>query len=314
MGRGDIPPALWTNKLLRLPVALSAVYEAQLNKHGWCEEHHKGSIAGGSIGGALDEEARLHYVHRFCNSAVRAQFVCADPMDELPDIRDMVLDQFADGRIFILDLACGHGAGTLALLGFLAELRANRIIPTLPLNVYIFALDFSPFALERYQQTLDDLMPWLTKHGVLVQLTAIVCDLSVPGEVDQELDAIFAEGASLKVKRYFCIVSTIAGTPPAVLEAINESFKVVATRLSHRPHTWLWIEPSNKNGLLTKAFAALSWFLQKMGWAQFKTHVLAVDSNPVAVGHPKVREFSWLDPLRAMTVKSWVIAVISKNK
>ena len=143
--------SLWNDKTLHLPEALVDAHRKQLLANAWMEQYLATSSSSGAVGGASTTEAETHFITRFLNSAVRAQFVCSDPTNSQPDIRDMVLDQLAEGRIFILDLAAGSGAGTLAILSTICELRNTECVPTLPLNVHIFGIDYSSRALALYQ-------------------------------------------------------------------------------------------------------------------------------------------------------------------
>lgn len=145
--------------------------------NGWWSNYSPG--VSGAIGGASEEEAREHVVNRFLNSAARMQFVCSDPNDEQAEIRDAVLDQLAEGRLHVIDLAAGSGAGTLAMLSLICELRRTGLIPQLPVNVCVFAVDYSPAALNHFAALLDKLSPWLAGAGIGVELSLCPCDLMV---------------------------------------------------------------------------------------------------------------------------------------
>ena len=110
----DLPTSVWTSKVLHLPEPLAAAHKDFLNDKGWMTAYQP--VLSGGSGGKSAEEAQDHVINRFLNSAARMQFVCADPCDEQPEIREMVLDQLGDGHILLLDLAAGNGAGTLAML------------------------------------------------------------------------------------------------------------------------------------------------------------------------------------------------------
>jgi len=159
----DIPTTLWNSEVLHLPQPLSTAHKDFLTDKGWESTYLPGM--GGGVGGASVEEAQNHVINRFLNSAARMQFVCADPKDTQPEVRDMVLDQLGDGHIYLLDLAAGNGAGTLAILSLLSELREKKAIPKLPLNVVIVGVDYSPEALNYYAELLEKVRPWLEKMG-----------------------------------------------------------------------------------------------------------------------------------------------------
>ena len=114
-----LPTTLWNAEVLHLPVQLSSSHWSFLVKNGW-QSNYQPSSSGG-VGGATKAEAEDHVTNRFLNSAARMQFVCTDPKKEHPEVREMVLDQMASGQIFLLDVAAGNGAGTLAILALICR-------------------------------------------------------------------------------------------------------------------------------------------------------------------------------------------------
>jgi len=105
------PQTLWDKGQLCLAKKLCDVYKDFLNEKNWLKNYQPKNS--GDIGGASSTDAQDHVTNRFLNSAARMQYVCLDPNNEQSKSRMMVLDQLAQGEIFILDLAAGHGAGTL---------------------------------------------------------------------------------------------------------------------------------------------------------------------------------------------------------
>jgi hypothetical protein len=185
----SLPPSVWSSGVLYLPKPLTDAHKDILNDNGWMQSYQP--TGGKEQGGQSPKDAKDHLVNRFLNSSARMQFVCADPLDEQTAVRNMVLDQLGDGNIFLLDLAAGNGAGTLALLSFLCELRIQRSIPKLPLNVSIVGVDYSENALEFYANLLERLTPWLSSAGIYVSLATHSCDIRVSGVVSEVLESFF---------------------------------------------------------------------------------------------------------------------------
>jgi hypothetical protein len=95
----DLPKSLWNGDVLHLPQPLLDEYSAKLDDKGWLANHHAGKEAACPVGGASNEESERHFTYRFLSSAARMAFICADPKDGQPDIRDAVLDQLAEAKV-----------------------------------------------------------------------------------------------------------------------------------------------------------------------------------------------------------------------
>lgn len=280
------------------------------------DDYFAGSSSSGAIGGSSNSEAEKHFITRFLNSAVRAQYVCADPTDSQTDIRDMILDQLADGHIFILDLAAGNGAGTLAILGLLCELRAEHCIPKLPLNVHIFGVDYSPNALAFYHQTLNQVNAWLEGMGITVELESRLCDLKIVGNFNEVLECFFDDAKSCGVKRFLCVLSAVSGLGKEGLEEIHKSLEMAAIRLSHkgRESSWLWIEPSASRNWLAMFVNSIKFALQKIPYIfSKKNESFEIKSGAPLLPAPEIRKFSWQDPHQSKINMSHVMVVGFRN-
>ena len=106
--------------------------------------------------------------------------MCADPVGVNQAAKNLLLEQLTDGAVQILDIAAGHGAGTLSILSFIAAMREQSKLPKLPLNVAVTALDFSADALATYQQVAEELREWLAKQGITLSV-----DVSLPAGPDR---------------------------------------------------------------------------------------------------------------------------------
>ena len=76
----------------------------------------------------------------------RVQCVLLDPHDAFDEISHELLLTLSSHRIALLDLPCGSGAGGIALLTTIKELRIAGIIPSTPLTVEIIGADISQSA------------------------------------------------------------------------------------------------------------------------------------------------------------------------
>lgn len=304
-----LPQSLWDENRLRLVAELCDAHKDFLIENNWIKNYQPKSS--GSIGGATPEDAQEHVTNRFLNSAARMQFVCTDPNKDQPDIRKMVLDQLAQGELFILDVAAGHGAGTLAILATICELRYKGIIPKLPLNVNIRGIDISPDALNYYAILLGKLEPWLNANGINTKISFSACDLNLSGKVNEVLDEFFEEASKRGSNRFLCTISALSGAKKEGVELMMDSLKLIAARLSHKKKSssWLWVEPKLDKTWLSAFVETVSLTLKQM-LKVFKPDPSGANSetpNTIA------RAFQWIDPLNGHLAKSHVVVMQFKN-
>ena len=312
-----VPPCLWSGGVLHLPSPLVIAHREYLAEKGWSALYVP-SAASGAIGGASDSEAQDHVVNRFLNSAARMQFVCVDPKDEQEEIRNAVLEQLASGALHIVDLAAGNGAGTLAVLSVVCQLRRDGLIPKFPLNVYINAVDCSPSALNHFAALKARIDDWITGSGIHVELVLSVCDLTIPAELNEYLENFFHDAKVKGVRRFLCTISAVSGLKKEGLESIFDSLKHVATMLGHsqRNSTWLWVEPGAAAKNWFSAFvSSIKLTMTKIGHkllTKGETFALVSDGAP---SMPELisRKFVWTDPHLAKVTSSHVVVVVFKN-
>ena len=308
--------ALWHEGVLHLPSPLANAHREYLNENGWLGKYDPAG-SGGAIGGASEEEACDHVVNRFLNSAARMQYVCSDPKDEQADVRDAVLDQLAEGRIHILDLAAGNGAGTISMLSLICELRRAGSIPQLPLNVSLSAVDFSPAALNHFAALLHKLSPWLAGAGLNVELNLCHCDLTVLGDFSETVDGFFTDARARGVSRFLCVISAISGAKKDGVEPMIDSLKHAAAGLSHskRSSSWLWVEPHIGKPWFTKLADAIQLTLKKIKhkfWSKGDSFSLTTDVPMLK--EPATRSFHWKDPHNGKSALSRVVVLAFRNR
>ncbi|MBK8637695.1 MAG: hypothetical protein IPN92_05205 [Chromatiaceae bacterium] len=301
---------------MHLPKPLADAHREYLIDNGWWGQYDPAG-SGGVIGGASDEEACDHVVNRFLNSAARMQYACSDPKDEQADVRDAVLDQLAEGRIHVIDLAAGNGAGTMSMLSLICELRCKGLIPQLPLNVSVSAVDFSPAALNHFIALLDKLSPWLASAGINVELNLCHCDLTVLGDFSETLDGFFTDARARSVSRFLCVISAISGAKKEGVEPIIDSLKHAAAMLSHsrRSSSWLWVEPYIGKSWFTTLADVIRLTLTKIQHkflSKGESFSLTVDVPMLE--DPATRSFNWKDPHNGKAPLSRVIVLAFRNR
>lgn len=299
-----------------MPATLAEAHREYLIDNGWFGAYNPAS-SGGSIGGASEEEARDHVVNRFLNSAARMQYVCSDPKDEQADVRDAVLDQLAAGRLHIIDLAAGNGAGTISMLSLICELRRARLIPQLPLNVSVSAIDFSPAALNHFAALMHKLSPWMAGAGINVELNLCHCDLTVLGDFSETLDGFFTDARAQGVSRFLCVISAISGAKREGVEPMIDSLKHAAAGLSHskRSSSWLWVEPKVGKSWFTKLADLVRLTLTKVRHTfSSRGESFSLTADVPMLDDPAARSFSWRDPHNGRSTLSWVVVLAFRNR
>lgn len=311
----DLPMSVWNSKVLYLPVPLVTAHKDFLNENGWLSAYQPN--LGGGTGGKLKEEAQDHVINRFLNSAARMQFVCADPGDEQTEVRDMVLDQLGDGHIYLLDIAAGNGAGTLAMLSLLCELRSQGKIPNLPLNVTIVGVDYSAEALKFYAELLDRITPWLEASGIHITLSLAVCDLTVSGDFSEVLESFFDDAKKQNTKRFLCVISALTGAGKEGFEEMLDSLKMAAAGLSSskRNSSWLWVEPPVKKFWITMFADSIRLTLNKVRHKFSKNNdSYSIKTDVPLLENPVARSFYWHDSHNKTTTVSNVFVMAFKSE
>lgn len=310
-----LPSSVWDSDVLHLPGPLAAAHKDLLVKNGWLADYQPDEKGG--AGGQAIEEAKEHLINRFLNSAARMQFICSDPSDNQPEVREMVFGQLGDGQIYLLDLAAGNGAGTLSMLSLLCELRLNKAIPKLPINVTILGVDFSADSLGYYTEIIEDLKPWLSTVGIKLSLKTEVCNLAISGAFSEVLEAFFDEAKQNNVKRFLCVISALSGAGKEGFELIHDSLKIAAAGLSNskRNSSWLWVEPPSKKFWFVQFANSIRLVLGKIPYSfSKKSDSYEIKTDAPLLQSPIGRKFNWFDPITEKIAKSHVSVMAFRSE
>ena len=152
----DIPKEIWQKRMLHLPKSLQKTYKLLLQKYDrWDMALSSIDPSKNPIGGISEAETLEHFARRFGVSSSRLNGLVIDPDSAFSDIPDDIISSFSEGRITILDLACGTGAVGLSILSTVSVLRSHNKLPKLPLDVRILGGDCSALALDIYMQMIN---------------------------------------------------------------------------------------------------------------------------------------------------------------
>lgn len=165
----DIPKSLWDDhNVLRLPVSLTKSYISLLVQSGLLGEAFCES-KGGMGGGESPEETIEHFTHRFDGSCARVELAVLDPKEDLGHVSNFFIGSFSGGRVRLLDIPCGCGAASAALLTTVAELRRQNVIPSMPLEISLTGGDISDKALGFAKSLFDDLVTPLKDQSIFLK-------------------------------------------------------------------------------------------------------------------------------------------------
>ena len=243
----------------------------------------------GAIGGESQEETDLHFAHRFDGSCARVELAVLDPKSELKDLSDHFIRAFSGGRVRLLDIPCGCGAASAALLTTVAELRRRNVIPREPLEVFLTGGDISDPARSYVHLIFEELKQTLRNQGIFVKVSLPRWDICDAASTTVLLDNWLTDAPDCN--RSFLLIANFTGFlgTEKHLEKVEERMGEVFRWARARDSTAVWLEPPMKKKMIRRFREWIEGTLSKLtGWL----------SNP---GGPSVQlstEATFVQPIR----------------
>ena len=241
----SIPTSLWSpsRTLLRLPTQLTTVYAAEIEARNLLDVSLNTEPDTGPTGGLSLQDTELHFATRFSGSCGRTALAVLDPKSELRDASDRIIRAVAGGKVAMLDIPCGTGAGAAALLTTIATLREQDCIPCHPLEVRLLGGDKSPHARQIASALWTQLAPVLRTQGINLHHEVTEWDVK-DEESTVELLSKWIEGGR-DSRLYFILAANFSG-----FLGTGNNLKHAQAQLSQIFH-WagtraaqiIWIEP-----------------------------------------------------------------------
>ena len=207
--RADLPKGQ-----LRLPARLEQAYLEALHETGLIDPaSNPSSRESGEIGEQGAEGARQHFATRFSGSCARIQLFALDPHQTFKTTRQALALLFSAGKVRLLDIPLGAGAGAVALLSLIAELRSegNRILPRFDLDVQVVGGDHNSHQIVLAELVFQKLRPWWLEQGINATLETMNWDI-LSDEQTEDLVHLW-EGGLIPRKRgltlAFCTLCNI---------------------------------------------------------------------------------------------------------
>lgn len=246
-----IPKELYDSGQIRIPTILANAYISKLRSLDKLEES---KLNKKEIGGIGTEETMEHFVYRFPNGAVRAEYAVLDPDKSISAISRHIATIFSDKELCILYLPCGSGAGLLGLLSTLTVLRKNKCHPSLPLNIKVIGADFSDTALEVFQELINKLAAEYIKQGIEITSSTEKWDATNTINTTALMRSFFGNSAD----EYFVFFSNFSGAAGGSSD-FDASFNIVTNFVSTHSTgaSILWMEPGHYSRAI-KLFSRLS--------------------------------------------------------
>ena len=238
-----IPNKLWNDEILYQSEELVDTYKKELISLDMLEyaKSFKGDKEG-AIGGEYEEETNKHFSERFLTSSARMQFLVLDPKKYFLQISKDLHSTFIGGNISILDIPCGTGAGILSLLFNIKELRDSSKLPRLPLNINIFAGDYSESALKIYCRILTTAQTELSKELIYINFNTHVWDASDIKSTTTLMKKWLKDED--KYEEFYILMSAFSGVGSDNFKTFIKVFDFIQNFVSDLHCTTVLIEPN----------------------------------------------------------------------
>jgi hypothetical protein len=171
--------------------------------------------------------------------------------------------------VCVTDAPCGAGAATFSLLGTIAELRANDVLPRLPLHIRFIGAEISDFARQYAIEMLAELTPSLESQAIFVRAEMrpwdVMDSLSNTDLIQNMLRAKINVGKSLLVVANFSGFLTTSGKQKGAQPQLAELFR----HASGDESVAIWIEPQMNSAVSNGGLFAIVGRWVKDKWRRF---------------------------------------------
>jgi hypothetical protein len=248
----------------------------------------------GLEGGMSKDDTDNHLAWRFTGSSARVMLPMLDPKDDLAEIPNTFARIFSGNKVFLADLPCGSGAASMSILSVLCELRMQRILPRMPLDIVIVGGEISKYAQNYAIEAIDFLRADLEAQAISVIFEVMdwdVCDPFQNSDLIKRLTLASQNcSAKLLVLANFSGFLQREGKWKDAQKQLEELFRHSREENSIA----IWIEPQRKEVIIEGGFITrlMLWFktsfsaliqMQEVDWEQ-KYYA----KSAVKVKHPLV--------------------------
>jgi len=258
----DLPGTLWqlTDGMLVLPAALSSVYCTMLMDKNLMHQARNADSDEGPVGGVKEEDTRRHFASRFSGSSARVQLAVLDPKDHLRNTSDLFVKAFSGGKIGLLDVPCGAGAASAALLGCIAELRKAKVLPREPLEVFLVCGEISTYARSYAEELLDGMGKELEREGIWIKKKSVPWNV-LDAESTTSILYAWMDWAR-DCREYFVVMANFSGflQGQGKLNDAKPQLDEIIRWAASRRSSVFWIEPQTNLAVKGLIPRILAWF------------------------------------------------------
>ena len=263
LSKNDIPNELWQDDALRMPGSLEQTYETLLVQHGVMDAARDLTNPDNVIGGLTIEETLQHFARKLGVNFCRIESLILDPEKAFSTISDDLITIFSEGKIAMLDLACGTGSVGASVLSTLCALRKENVLPKTPTSVRIVGGDCSTHALGIYTEMMTGITQEMESNGIRCQLETV----NWAAESSQTTSALFDQlfDRYPDADEYLVFVANFSGALDPHFMEYEDSVKHMFDR-TYGKCTIIWVEPADYNRAkrlfkkLQKLVARTPWF------------------------------------------------------
>lgn len=300
----DIPETLrcaLTN-YLRLPKELVSSWITLLDKNGVrtkAESEPSKLVAGGLTKEATDE----HLAWRFTGSAARVELAMLSPNNNESKISDAFAKIFSGGKVLLADVPCGSGAATLSVLTTIAELRAQNVLPRLPLEVVLVGGEIEEHARNNFLVAVQEVKNHLERQSITINETVMpwdVCNQLSNTDLIRQLTLLGKE-CSTKILLLANFSEFLQGD--GKWKVAQPQFDELFRHFRGEKSSAIWIEPQTN-----KALPFLNRIVIWLGITKFANLFIAGDDHD-AVFKDNCMIFNALDDSRQFRTQLAVIRV-----
>lgn len=175
-----LPQTLWdsTTGTLVIPPILSRAYQTIICRHNLEELAKDRDKNNPPIGGLNQAKTDLHFAQAFDGSVARTQLALLDPYNHVAHVSNAFISRFAGNSLSLTDAPCGAGAAAFSFLASIAELRAQKVLPRLPLHAVLIGAELSQPARAYAKELFMEIRPALEEQAIFVKLELMEWDVT----------------------------------------------------------------------------------------------------------------------------------------
>jgi hypothetical protein len=241
-----IPKTLWVpgSNTLSIPPSLAKSYAVLIDRKSLRTLSESRDPREPPVGGLTQVLTDQHFAQAFDGSVARMELALLDPLFAATLSSNALILSLAGNTLCLTDAPCGAGAAALALLSTVAELRLQRVLPRLPLDVFLVGAELSAPARSYAAAMLKEIRSSLEAQAIFVAEEFHEWDVTDPLSNTDLISRIMIKAAN--VSRKLLVVANFNaflerhGKRQAAEPQIEELFRYSSGVNS----VAIWVEPN----------------------------------------------------------------------